>query len=72
MGWGNVGEDLPADAGFVEQICDAGGGAVVGQDRVGDDEGLGQAPAGDLGGDMDDRAPAEVAGLVEDHAVGHR
>ena len=33
MGWGNVGEDLPADAGFVEQICDAGGGAVFGQDR---------------------------------------
>ena len=53
---GNVGEDLPADAGFVEQICDAGGGAVFGQDRVGDDEGLGQAPAGDLGGDMGDRA----------------
>ena len=68
----DVGEDLPADAGLVEQVGDAGGGAVVGQDRVGDDEGLGQAPAGDLGGDVGDRASAEVAGLVEDHAVGHR
>ena len=68
---GDVGEDLPGDAGGIEKVGDARGRAVVGQDRVGDDECPGQAAACDLLGNGGNRATTEVAGLVEDHAVGH-
>lgn len=40
--------------------------------RVGDDGGPGHAPAGEPGGDVGDRASAEVAGPIEDRAVGRR